>query len=296
MKKNKKTIKRFLPIIIPLVVSFMVGLFLPIIFPNKEFAVPVAYIIMYISWTIGMVILNYYILKYWKSIGYKSVIVCVSLFTIVIVCNVMYVPSAIKDLKQGVAETTIINPSVTTKSYGRSYSHFLEGTTSDGKKISIQINKDKIKDVENLDEVSIYYYKNMNWFYKVNEDIKDIEYLKYTITALELRDEKTYYEIIKQDDKYIINQKPAIENAKETNFELPLDSELIKRIKDVLNNYEVYKWDGFDKVDKNARDGSSWDLVIKYDGKEIHAKGYYKYPKNYDKVKKRLHDLFMKVY
>lgn len=75
------------------------------------------------------------------------------------------------------------------------------------------------------------------------------------------------------------------------------DPAFLERITEVANEYEIGKWDGFEKYDRSAMDGKSFSLSIYTEsGQEIDARGYMKYPKNYDVAMDKIKALFDEVY
>ena len=66
----------------------------------------------------------------------------------------------------------------------------------------------------------------------------------------------------------------------------------IRILEDILNKYNVNKWDGFNKTDKNVLDGNSFSLNIVLNDKSISASGYMKWPNNYGEFKKEIDMLF----
>ena len=107
----------------------------------------------------------------------------------------------------------------------------------------------------------------------------------------------TNYNLYLEKDKIIINIKPnnlPYEEAKTIEIN---DNKVISEIENLLNKYEVYKWDGFSKSDNNVLDGNSFFFNLVYsDNKKINANGYMMYPKNYKEVKEGLDSIFMNLY
>ena len=67
----------------------------------------------------------------------------------------------------------------------------------------------------------------------------------------------------------------------------------VKEIEDILNKYEVSKWNNFHKSDTNVLDGNSFSLNIHTDKNySVNASGYMKWPKNYSNVKEELDKFF----
>jgi hypothetical protein len=71
-------------------------------------------------------------------------------------------------------------------------------------------------------------------------------------------------------------------NGSELNIDKDIDESVFGEIERIVNDQEIYKWDGFDESDNDILDGSSFSLKITYkDGQSINAHGYMKYPDNY---------------
>ena len=72
-----------------------------------------------------------------------------------------------------------------------------------------------------------------------------------------------------------------------------MTDEDVKKVIEVLNKYEVLKWDGFKKRDSMVLDGNSFSFNLKTsDKKEVIASGYMKWPKNYFEVRDELRNIF----
>jgi len=123
------------------------------------------------------------------------------------------------------------------------------------------------------------------------KELKNLESLRLNYTNGYAMYAYTTYEI-KKEDKYKITIKPlGIPDEEAKTYDIS-DAE-IKKILDVLNKYEVTKWDGFNKTNKDVLDGDSFSFSAKFeDGTSISAHGYVSYPKNYGDVKKELIEIF----
>ena len=70
---------------------------------------------------------------------------------------------------------------------------------------------------------------------------------------------------------------------------MSISASSLEDIKKIINENEIYKWDGFDKSNDNVMDGSEFNLEVIYDdGSKIVAHGYMKYPDNYEESSKPL--------
>lgn len=79
-------------------------------------------------------------------------------------------------------------------------------------------------------------------------------------------------------------------------MEKEIDKSYLEELAKIINDNEIYKWNGFDKSDKNILDGSSFTLEVNYsNGKTLKAHGYMKYPKNYNEGHKVLSDFLEQI-
>lgn len=76
-------------------------------------------------------------------------------------------------------------------------------------------------------------------------------------------------------------------------YMLPADAELLQELAKLVDDYNLRKWDGFDKVNSHVLDGSSFDLEIRFgDGTSITASGSNRFPEGYSDAKTAVDDLF----
>lgn len=95
------------------------------------------------------------------------------------------------------------------------------------------------------------------------------------------------YDISVIDEKVIFNAK----GYNDVNFDVEklIDKSYLEELTKIINDNEIYKWNGFDKSDKNILDGYDFNLEVNYsNGKSLKAHGYMKYPKNYNEGHKAL--------
>lgn len=106
----------------------------------------------------------------------------------------------------------------------------------------------------------------------------------------------TRYDLYKKDDGYYLDIKPygVPEDDVQT---VKADEETVKKVLEVLNKYNVSKWDGFHKSDKYVLDGDSFSFSLyTEDDKNISASGYMEWPDNYSDVKQGIDDLLSPLY
>lgn len=78
----------------------------------------------------------------------------------------------------------------------------------------------------------------------------------------------------------------------EEEYVYPEDAGLLDKAKEILEKYEVGKWNGFHETDPMALDGSGFSLRVTFsDGTKISASGNNRFPENYDSFCSELGDL-----
>ena len=123
------------------------------------------------------------------------------------------------------------------------------------------------------------------------KEIKDIKNLYYTYSVGYSIDAYYIYDI-KCEDKCTIKIKPNGYPEEEAKT-YDLDQDSLNKIIEVLNKYEVRKWDGFNKSNKNVLDGDSFSFSITMmDGDSISASGYMMWPEHYRDVREELGEIF----
>lgn len=106
----------------------------------------------------------------------------------------------------------------------------------------------------------------------------------------------TRYDLEKKDDGYYLDIKPygVPEDDVQT---VKVDKKTVKKVMDIINKYNVSKWDGFHKSDKYVLDGDSFSFSLyTEDGKNISASGYMEWPENYRNVRDEIHDILDPLY
>ena len=131
---------------------------------------------------------------------------------------------------------------------------------------------------------------------KSNNNISNIKHFSFSYTVGYAMNARVRYEIDYDNNEY---KTSIIPNGipDEDKLEIKINKEVIDRIEQVLNKYNISKWNGFDKVDKNVLDGDSFSLYLRMQNdKTIEASGYMKWPDNYGKVRSELDSIFMEIY
>ena len=138
--------------------------------------------------------------------------------------------------------------------------------------------------------ISIFVLLEMRNKKKVS--IKDIKRMHFSYSQGYAANAYIIYEIEYKDNKYIAKIKPYGVSDEEAT-EKEVDKCFVKNVKEVLDKYEVSKWNGFNKTDRNVLDGDSFSFsVTTIDDKSISAHGYMSWPKNYRDVRSELDTLF----
>jgi hypothetical protein len=124
------------------------------------------------------------------------------------------------------------------------------------------------------------------------EQIKGIKNLWFFESRGDAVDSGVMYEL-SFDGQYTVKIKldgEPYEKAKT----YAVGNEAVKALTEVFNEYEVWKWDGFNEHDSRVTDGDSFSFSLTLqDGKTIEARGYEEYPQNYGKVTNELERIIL---
>ena len=133
-------------------------------------------------------------------------------------------------------------------------------------------------------------------FRKKGPEITDIKYFNFGYSTGNMMYAYVSYNINLEKNKYIVSIKPT-GIPEEKTLKKEINVEEVKKVEEILKKYEVGKWDGFNKSDKNVLDGNSFSLYTRFTNDDtIDAHGYMKYPKNYKEVREELDKFFMDIY
>ncbi len=104
----------------------------------------------------------------------------------------------------------------------------------------------------------------------------------------------TKYDVSINDDKIIFSYESRCVSCNEHNeINKEISDSYLKELSKIVNDYNIYEWDGFDKDEEGLMDGSSFNFEITFkDGKSIKARGYGKSPDNYRKAIDAIVELF----
>lgn len=121
--------------------------------------------------------------------------------------------------------------------------------------------------------------------------IENLKSFSFIYSTGYYKDASVIYEL-KYNDKWILYYKgDGISDEDTISYEV--DENLIERLENILNKYEVSRWNGFNKNDKYVLDGNSFSISINYnENNSVSAHGYESWPTNYHNVKNELNNLF----
>ena len=123
------------------------------------------------------------------------------------------------------------------------------------------------------------------------EVIESIKSLYYSYSVGYTANAHYRYEITCEDKCTVMIKPNGYSEEEAKTYEL--DSKSIDDILNVLNKYEVSKWNGFQKYDQNVLDGDDFDFSLTTkDDKYIRATGYMMWPEHYREVKNELKEIF----
>lgn len=131
---------------------------------------------------------------------------------------------------------------------------------------------------------------------KKPKNIETIKYLNFGYSTGTMMNAYVSYNLEFKDNEYKISIKPNMISDEDKKITVMTKKD-VEKIIEILDKYEVYKWDGFKKSNPNVLDGDSFNLSVRYnDDKSIFASGYMMWPKNYREVQGELDSIFMKYY
>ena len=132
----------------------------------------------------------------------------------------------------------------------------------------------------NKDVIKIKNLKSMNFFYTSG----------YAFNA-DFR-----YEYENKNGKHFLSYKPYGKSEEEKTT-IEVDDSILLELESILNKYDIYKWNDFNKSNNDVLDGDSFSLSIYYDNNNnISAHGYMSWPKNYREFKNDIISLFEKYF
>lgn len=119
-----------------------------------------------------------------------------------------------------------------------------------------------------------------------------ITYFKYEFGSY-FGGEYTFF--IKKDNSKI-TYKAIGGNGADLNVSREINDQELSGLAQIVDDYGVDKWNGFNQSDNDIMDGYSFELEITYaNGKEIKAEGYNKYPDGYDAAHEKLKEYLLSI-
>ena len=132
---------------------------------------------------------------------------------------------------------------------------------------------------------------------KRNVKIEDLKSFHYSYSVGYYMYANVNYDITKDDDtdEYIAKIKDAGMPEEDARV-YKLKESKVQEFVDMLNSTTIYKWNGFNKYDKDVLDGNSFSISINWgDHRNISAHGYMKYPKSYNEITSKIESWFSDI-
>jgi hypothetical protein len=125
--------------------------------------------------------------------------------------------------------------------------------------------------------------------------VTNIERLSYSYSQGYAMNAYVRYEL-ECKNKCILKYKPLYV-PEEDYKKVEVNEEVMKKLEAILNKYKIYKWDGFNKTNKNVLDGDDFHFSLSLkDGTSVSASGYMSWPKNYREATGEIISLFNKLF
>lgn len=122
--------------------------------------------------------------------------------------------------------------------------------------------------------------------------IGEIEYFHFSYSNGSMANGNVSYAMELKDGSYTASVKPLYEPEEARQF-FAVDESFARELEQLLVQYKVGKWNGFNKFNKVVMDGDHFGLsVMMTDGTTLDASGYMKWPKNYPEVRDGIEELF----
>ena len=84
--------------------------------------------------------------------------------------------------------------------------------------------------------------------------------------------------------------------AGEKEYSLDMNAEEAEALASLVQNHELTRWNGFDRVDRHALDGTGFELTIRYeDGQEVRASGSNAFPEGYREAREAILEFFAEL-
>lgn len=125
----------------------------------------------------------------------------------------------------------------------------------------------------------------LNNFTHKKIEIKNTKYFSYSYSVGDYVDASYSYDLKLENDKYIAGYKKE-GVSEEDMLKKELKKEEVLKLEKILNDNNIYKWNGYHKSDKNVLDGNGFSLNYRNTNNiDISASGYMMYPNGYNNFK-----------
>ena len=125
--------------------------------------------------------------------------------------------------------------------------------------------------------------------------IGEIEYFHFRYSNGSMANGSVSYAMELKGDGYTASIQPLYEPEEAKRF-FAVDESFARELEQLLVQYKVGKWNGFNKFNKMVMDGDNFSLsVMMTDGTTLDASGYMKWPKNYPEVRDGIEELFARA-
>ena len=138
----------------------------------------------------------------------------------------------------------------------------------------------------------LYFYPTIKRYFAVQID--DVSYFSFSYTTGLIKDTTVLYKVECNDEgKECTATVKRRGIAEEDAYKTLVDSNFMRKIRNVLVDHNVGKWNNFYKTNSHRLDGDSFTMDIKMiNGETIQAHGYMKWPNNYGIVKDEFDKIF----
>lgn len=124
---------------------------------------------------------------------------------------------------------------------------------------------------------------------QIIENIREL-YFRYRSGDADVR-----YELDERDGAYDLYVRLEGESADDA-VTVPVGEDAVEEIADLLNTYDVLRWDGFHESERGLTGGDRFTFSVYYgDGNGVSADGYMCFPDTYDEVREGLDEIFRRL-
>lgn len=137
----------------------------------------------------------------------------------------------------------------------------------------------------------VAYYPAIVRYFTVPVD--EVDYFKFKYTAGYSKDTSIIYAAECNQDDVCVATVKLRGVAEEHAPKVDVDRAFMRKIRDIIEENEVNKWNGFDKTNSRSIKGDAFSIDIRMaNNRKIFARGYMKWPKNYSAVREQFDQLF----